>query len=102
MNASIQRPEFLALVKNGLAPSDVEIVNRWLERGDGVAIYENHALDSAGLGDKQFVSFGSPAAQLEVDEPPAHMPDIGNKINWRYSLIGTYKGEPIRNTEGSA
>lgn len=96
----MERANFLALVKNELAASDVEIINAWLERGDGVAIYENQALDSVGLGDKQLVSFGSPAAQLEVDEPPPHMPDIGKKINWRYSLIGTYKGEPIRNTEG--
>lgn len=97
----MQRAEFLTLLRvNAFLPSDIETLNRWLERGDGVAIYENQALDSAGVGDKQLVSFGSPAAQLEVDEPPQRLPDIGSKINWRYSLIGTYKGEPIQNMDG--
>lgn len=64
-------------------------VRGWLERGDGVAVYENVALDSAGLGHRQFVSFGSPAAQLEMAEPPVRMPDIGGSINWKYQLKAT-------------
>lgn len=92
--------EFLALVTKELEPSSVEILNRWLERGDGVAVYENQDLGHPQLGAKQFVSFGSPDAQLEVDEPPERLPDIGNKINWRYCLVDSYRGEPIENTEG--
>jgi hypothetical protein len=42
-----------------------------------------------GMGDKKFVSYGSPTAQLEVNEPPQRLPDIGGDINWRYWLIGT-------------
>lgn len=95
----MERNEFLTFVKDELAPSDVQTINGWLARGDGVAIYENQDLGHPELGAKQFLSFGSPSAQLEVDEPPQRLPDIGNKINWRYSLIGTYKGEAI--TEGS-
>jgi hypothetical protein len=87
----MDRSEFLTLIKNELPASSVQILNRWLERGDGVAIYENQALDSSDLGHKQFISFGSPAAQIEDVEPPQRLPDIGNKINWRYSLIATYR-----------
>lgn len=73
----------------------IDQVNVWLARGDGIAVYQNVALDSATLGDNQFVSFGSPAAQLEVDEPPTQLPDMGNAINWRFQLQGTYRGEPL-------
>jgi len=63
----------------------------WLDRGDGVAVYQNLTLDSASVGHRQFVSYGSPAAQLEMDEPPMQMPDIGGQINWRYQLEGTVR-----------
>lgn len=70
-------------------------MNRWLERDDGIAVYENHDMGHADLGEKQFTSYGSPQAQLEVPEPPERLPDIGGRINWRYTLIGTYKGEAL-------
>jgi hypothetical protein len=66
-------------------------VNRWLDRGDGVAVYQNVALDSAGLGHRKFVSFGSEQAQLETDEPPKRLPDIGGSINWKYQLEATVR-----------
>jgi hypothetical protein len=68
------------------------IVNRWLARGDGIAVYRNVDFGSSEFGDTKFVSYGSPAAQLEVDVPPQTLPDIGNVINWRYQLQGVYKG----------
>jgi hypothetical protein len=68
-------------------------VNKWLERGDGIAVYENHDFGSATMGHRQFVSYGSPSAMLEVDVPPQRLPDIGNAINWRFQLIGVYRGE---------
>jgi len=76
------------------------IVNRWLERGDGAAVYENHDLGHPMLGHKVITSFGSAAAQLEVSEPPERLPDgllreTTGRINWRYSLVGTYRGEKI-------
>ncbi|HXU02717.1 MAG TPA: hypothetical protein VN903_17250 [Polyangia bacterium] len=70
-------------------------VNRWLARGDGIAIYSNHDLGSRDIGHQQFVSFGSAAAQLETDPPPSRLPDIGAAINWRYYLEGTYRGEQL-------
>ena len=72
-------------------------VLKWLHRGDGIAVYENAELGHPEGGHKQFVSFGSSAAQLEVDEPPARLPDIGSKINWRYRLVGTHRGVPGEN-----
>jgi hypothetical protein len=73
------------------APEVIAQVGRWLARGDGAAVYENHDLSSAGVGEPRIVSFGSPAAQLETAEPPATLPDIGGAINWRFQLIGTYR-----------
>ncbi len=72
-------------------PKNAAIVKGWLDRGDGVAVYEIKALDSANLGHRKFVSFGSPAAQLEVDEPPTRLPDIGGQINWAYQLEATVR-----------
>ena len=48
-------------------------VRRWLDRGDGCAVYENMAMDSALLGHRKYTNFGSPAAQLEVDDPPVRI-----------------------------
>jgi hypothetical protein len=82
------REEITAL----LDPTHVATVNRWLTRGDGVAVYRNEDLGSRNVGHCQFVSFGSPAAQLETDTPPQRLPDIGSSINWRYQLAGIYRG----------
>lgn len=78
----------------------MELIQRWVDRGDGCAVYENHDLSSAGAGHKQFVSYGSNAAQLPTRrvgeangrwaEPPQKLPDIAGSINWRYQLIGVY------------
>lgn len=70
-------------------------MNKWLARGDGVAVYRNEDLGHPDIGHHQFVSYGSAQAQLETDIPPHQMPDIGNKINWRYQLLGTYRGEAL-------
>jgi hypothetical protein len=83
------RDEAKAIIDKEVWP----IVNRWLMRADGIAIYENKALDSSMAGEKKLVSFGSKDAMLEVSEPPARLPDIGNAVNWPYQLIGTYRGE---------
>lgn len=78
-----------------LDDDSIPIVNRWLERGDGIAVYENHDLGHPELGHRQFLSYGSPAAQFETDEPPQRLPDFPQKINWRYTLVGVYRGEPL-------
>lgn len=67
-------------------------VNNWLARGDGIAVYENHDLGHPDAGAWKPVSYGSPSAQLETGDPPRTLPDIGGQINWRYQLIGTYRG----------
>lgn len=73
----------------------LEQANGWLARGDGIAVYEGHAFDRSDFGERRYVSFGSTAAQLEVEQPPQTLPDIGNQINWAFQLIGTYRGEPL-------
>jgi hypothetical protein len=75
----------------GLSPSALNTIGRWFERGDGVAVYENVDLGHSELGQRKYVSFGSETAQLETDDPPERLPDIGNAINWRYRLVGSYR-----------
>lgn len=68
----------------------------WLRRGDGIAVYQNQDMGHPELGDLRFVSYSSNAAQLEMDTPPAVLPDgIGGGVNWRYILKGTYRGAPL-------
>jgi hypothetical protein len=69
----------------------LELTERWLARGDGAAIYENHDLSHPDLGLGRMLSYGSPAAQIEADYPPEQMPDTPSEINWRYVLIATCK-----------
>lgn len=74
----------------------LEQVNVWLARGDGVAVYENKDLAHPQLGHRQYLSYGSNEAQIEKDVPPQQMPDLaGQAPNWRYRLLGTYRGEPL-------
>lgn len=73
----------------------LDMANRWLARGDGIAVYEAMAFDRSDFGSRQYLSYGSSAAQLEVDEPPKTLPDIGGKINWAYQLVGTYRGDQL-------
>ena len=53
-----------------LNPVHHKLVQRWLDRGDGCAVYVNAELGHPGQGDRQFLSFGSDAAQIESDTPP--------------------------------
>ena len=75
----------------GIPKASMPIVEKWLARGDGIAVYENAELGHPGLGDRQWVSYGGPQAQIELDEPPVKMPDISGAINWRFQLVGTYR-----------
>lgn len=80
---TVQKEEDLFEV---LAPVHHATVRRWLDRGDGVAVYRNRAFDSSAFGCRKFVSYGSGQAQLETDDPPQRLPDIGGSINWPYLL----------------
>lgn len=76
-------------------------------RGDGVAIYENLDLGHPDIGQWQIASYGGDNAQLETREDYGQpeeelrspdyftygqdtlrttLPDIGGRINWRYTL----------------
>ena len=90
-NMADKMKEFKSLEEMDLDEQFHEQVQKWLDRGDGVAGYENHDLGHRDLGHRQFVSFGSKYAQLEEDTPPKRLPDIGSAINWRYQLIGTMR-----------
>jgi len=85
------RDELLTLADPEILDGLNALADRVTGRGDGVAVYENQDLGHGGLGHRQFVSFGSPAAQLEAPEAPALLPDIGGNINWRYTLVGSYR-----------
>ena len=76
------------------APGVIAQVEGWIARGDGAALYENHDLGHPQLGMPKIASFGSSMAQLETDEPPQTLPDIGGEINWRFQLVAVYRGEP--------
>lgn len=76
----------------------MRLVDQWIARGDGCAVYRNEDLGHPDMGRLKFVSFGSPSAQLVTEypgiparEPPDRLPDIGTEINWRFVLIGTYR-----------
>lgn len=89
---ALTREEFDALLAREELLASLPTIERWLERGDGAAVYRNVALDSPELGAVQVASFGSPGAQLEVAVPPEVLPDIGGAVNWRYRLEATYRG----------
>jgi hypothetical protein len=67
--------------------------NVWLERGDGIALYENQDETDPEYGRFVFVSYGSDAARLPMQDAPVQMPDtIAEYEHFRYRLIGTYRG----------
>lgn len=70
----------------------LDMIDEWVQRGDGCAIYRNEDLGHPEQGQLKFLSFGGPSAQLEQAEPPQTLPDIGDEINWRYQLWETYRG----------
>lgn len=123
------------------------LVNRWLKRGDGAAVYQNQDLGHPELGRRQIMSYGSKTAMIESDTVhvrndsaggreveraqaemrdfhkrgfrvapvpgsgddlhpygalcgpcsvlPVRLPDTRTSINWRYQLVGFYRGEPL-------
>lgn len=79
----------------GYEADAVATINRWLARGDGAAVYVNQELGHPMLGHVKITSYGSAEAQLETDEPPQRLPDIGASINWRYQLSGMYRGAEV-------
>ena len=69
------------------------LFKRWLDRGDGIAVYENKAMDSTNMGHKKFVSYGSDEALLPTPDsgvPPIRLPDSSIEINWPYQLVSIF------------
>jgi hypothetical protein len=62
-----------------------EALKQMRERGGEWFAYQNHAMDSAGLGDLQFLQCGEGRTYAT---PPARMPDTQHAIGWRYLLVG--------------
>jgi hypothetical protein len=75
-------------------PEHYAQVNKWLARGDGIAVYENMDMGTERTGHRTYLSFGGPDAQFQ-GEPPVRLPDFPGQINWQYRLAGTYKGEAL-------
>jgi hypothetical protein len=70
-------------------------LQRHLDAGKGVAVYENADLGHPMIGHKVALTYGTPEAQFEPEQfpdgPPEQCPDglmreITGGINWRYRL----------------
>lgn len=72
----------------------IEKVNVWLARGDGIAVYENQDLNAPDSGERKFFSFGSGEAVF-LGVLPDRLPDFPGEINWRFILVGTYRGHQL-------
>lgn len=90
----MNRADFLLLADDEIKDSLGALLDRAHKRGDGVAAYENKAMNSHTLGHIKFVSYGSPEAQIP-GTPTTRMPDIGKDINHRYVLIGLCPPPPV-------
>jgi len=93
VSKTVETTKMLTKDELRLDPEHFAIANKWLMRGDGIAVYENQEIGHPNMGDRQFVSYGSKAAQLETNDPPLRLPDIGNAINRGFDLVGVYRGE---------
>jgi hypothetical protein len=94
MTKQFTEAEFVAFVQLNWGDDTASVlaqVGRWIARGDGAAVYTNNDLGHPDVGMPKIMSYGSPQAMLETDEPPDRMPDTNVEINWRYGLMGTYR-----------
>jgi hypothetical protein len=109
----MNRTELATLLKEIAPPEDaatfpklaLDMIDEWIVRGDVCCIYRNEELGHPEAGHVQFVSWGGSEAQLErtqFAEIPRTLPDIGDKINWRYQLLDTYGpfDHPMDTAEG--
>jgi hypothetical protein len=62
-----------------------EALKQMRERGGDWFAFQNHAMDSAGLGDLQFLQCGEGRT---YQTPPTRMPDTQHAIGWKYLLVG--------------
>lgn len=79
--------ELLAMADEEVRDAVEALAKRAHNRGDGVAVYRNQALDSSQLGHRRFLTYGSSAAQIETVDAPTQMPSIGSMAQcWAYQL----------------
>lgn len=89
--------EFWDLVEDPEQPAWNDAVSnlarRVAERADYVCVYRNDDLGDPRCGEIQCITYGSEPCQLEGaiwGVPPQTLPDIGNRINWRFQLVGAF------------
>ena len=69
----------------GDAKPSPEALAQMRERGGTWACYQNHALDSAGLGELRFLQYGEGRTYAI---PPERYPDTQFGTGWRHVLVG--------------
>jgi hypothetical protein len=62
-----------------------EALEQMRERGKRWAAYQNHAMDSAGIGQIQFIQYG-PGCMFE--KWPERCPDTQQGLGWRFQHVG--------------
>lgn len=62
------------------------ILTRMKELGGTWACYENQVMDSAAVGNFQFLKYG-PGCTFK--EPPLQAPDSAAGLGWKYRFVGT-------------
>jgi len=88
MRSPSHRRQFVANKLLGTPEVSVEALKTMRERAlsqDKWCAYQNHAMDSAGLGDLQFLQIGPGRT---FTKPPERMPDTIHAIGWRYLFVG--------------
>ena len=62
-----------------------EALEQMRKLGGHWAVYQNHAVDSAGWGHLQFLKIGP---DCTFKEPPKRMPDTKVDLGWKYCFVG--------------
>ncbi len=73
-------------------PEGREKFQRWLERGDGIAVYRCELMDHSEFGHLRYYSFGSPEAQIPGDTPAKRCPvGRGSVVDSAYFLVAVHR-----------
>ena len=70
----------------GDAKIDSEALEQMRSRGGNWAAYQNHAFDSAGLGDLRFLQYGEGRTFAEAPSRYPDTPQFGT--GWRHLFVG--------------
>jgi hypothetical protein len=68
----------------------VNIAEKWLSDGYGVAIYMNVDMSSPEIGHKKLLRVGKDST---FKEAPKRLPDTKTEINWIYGLVEVVKNK---------